>query len=316
MNNILASASDTSQGQLSIDHDDLKVEFAMGNKLRHWCVRECKNGHHMCTLCGKMLKSLKSLHNHGKVHKRQNHYCNVCHKTFIHFDKFVVHQKSHSGIRPYLCKYCNVDFTFVHFYKKHMEKHTDVSLKMTCNMCGKNFDDLIDLTEHIKIHPISYSCDKCWVSCDNKKELKSHMKIHCKDKKFKCTYCDKRCVRYINLRSHMTTHQKKPIQCGYCDKVSMDAYKIKRHEKVHLRHIVKCDQCEKVFSNDGVLQSHIKKVHVSEFKCDTCDNVTYSYRDYKSHLGIHDNSLKCACGKVYFKIYHLQRHQKRCQVKK
>ena len=118
--------------------------------------------------------------------------CITCKKEFSQAVNLEVHERSHSGFRPFACPYPS---------------------------CGKEFTQLGNMQLHVKIHEgnKAFSCQQCGKSFVQKGNLEVHMRIHTGTKPFRCAFC-KRSFRQVTiLNHHMRTHtHETPYTCHVC----------------------------------------------------------------------------------------------------
>ncbi|KAM4809193.1 zinc finger protein 131 isoform 2-T2 [Rhinophrynus dorsalis] len=155
----------------------------------------------------------------------------------------------------------------------------------------------------------------------NKQE---HMKSHSADN-FKCEICNKRYVREIAWKQHLTCYHldergankrprpsKKIHVCQYCGK-QFDHF---GHFKEHLRKHTgekpfECPNCHEHFARNSTLKCHLsacqygvgaKKGRKKLYECQVCNSIFNSWEQFKDHLVLHtgDKPNHCTLCDVWF----------------
>ncbi|XP_056153580.1 zinc finger protein 91-like [Lampris incognitus] len=89
----------------------------------------------------------------GSASSRQgeSHSCIMCGKTFNRIGNLRIHQRCHTGERPYCCLHCGKCFSHAGNLQKHTRVHTG-ERPYACLQCGKTFSQSSHLKKHQKIH--------------------------------------------------------------------------------------------------------------------------------------------------------------------
>ncbi|XP_040068325.1 zinc finger protein 717 [Ixodes scapularis] len=82
--------------------------------------------------------------------------CPSCSKTFLRKQTLAVHNRTHTGERPYNCPYCPNTFAHSSNLKVHVRTHTGEK-PYKCEQCNKTFISSSSLTHHASIHKIKAS---------------------------------------------------------------------------------------------------------------------------------------------------------------
>lgn len=91
----------------------------------------------------------------------------------------------------FVCKICGKEYSYMHYLKKHLKRHSDNTLNHSCEICGHEF----------KL----------------RQNLIAHMRTHTGEKPFKCRLCGKAFNQPYYMTIHMRIHEKqKPYQCNLC----------------------------------------------------------------------------------------------------
>ncbi|XP_041730196.2 zinc finger protein with KRAB and SCAN domains 8-like [Coregonus clupeaformis] len=110
--------------------------------------------------------------------KEKRFLCMFCNKGFSCLQKVEIHQKVHTGVKPYSCTQCHMRFAQARDLKRHQRVHT-----------GEK----------------PYSCPQCEKRFSRQDNLKIHLKVHTGERQFTCTHCGKK----FTERSYLRIHQQK-----------------------------------------------------------------------------------------------------------
>ncbi|XP_073450737.1 uncharacterized protein [Aquarana catesbeiana] len=168
---------------------------------------EPRNVGYRCSICNKFFGVRSRFVLHQRLHSGERPFpCLQCGKCFTSKSVLIRHQQQHSGVRPYSCSECGKSFTWKFGLLKHERRHTGVSL-CTCSECGKVFREKVDLVMHQTSHREErpYGCSECGQRFKRKTHLTSHFRVHTGET-FSCSECGKCYTRKNNLTAHQKTH--------------------------------------------------------------------------------------------------------------
>ncbi|XP_065591243.1 zinc finger and BTB domain-containing protein 24 isoform X2 [Cyrtonyx montezumae] len=105
--------------------------------------------------------------------------CKDCGKVFKYNHFLAIHQRSHTGERPYKCTECGKGFSQKHSLQVHERMHTG-ERPYTCTVCNKALTTKHSLLEHMSLHTgqKAFTCDQCGKYFSQKRQLKSHYRVH------------------------------------------------------------------------------------------------------------------------------------------
>lgn len=245
--------------------------------------------------CKAHVKSNKSKNEEGVEEdpKKESVQCPVCHKSFKSKYYLKVHNRRHTGERPFGCPKCGKRY----FRKENLDTHQSRGcarvLTYTCPTCSSSFNTKEELRVHIVSHTgeMPHKCSTCSEQFMYKKELTMHlMKIHGHPKPHACPQCPKTFLTRTELRVHEAAKH--------------------RGEKPFV-----CEECGHRASSRNGLQMHIKAIHRNErpFVCNLCGHAFSQKNNLNMHLRVHsgERPYQChLCGKTFRTQASLDKHHR------
>src|SRR5687768_5879710 len=110
---------------------------------------------------------------HGEFEKQFE--CTYCEKAFITSSELILHVRTHTGEKPYLCSRCPASFSHSSNLRGHsLALHGDGDLRPhACQLCDKRFKDKTGLGHHVVKHlGRRYKCKLCEKTFTSKGHLK------------------------------------------------------------------------------------------------------------------------------------------------
>ena len=131
--------------------------------------------------------------NQGRRKPAKLYKCTHCNKEFAKKGKLVLHERTHTGEKPFACDKCDKRFAVKCHLTRHHQTH-NIQKPFACDMCDKKFAVKDYLTTHHQTHNIQkpFACDKCDKKFAVKCHLTRHHQTHNIQKPFACDKCDKK----------------------------------------------------------------------------------------------------------------------------
>lgn len=198
--------------------------------------------------------------------KNSNLFCKPCNKYFRHRYTYLIHQREHLNIKPFVCRYgdCSCSFYSNSALKQHLPIHSEKNF--ICAKCGIGFKRKSDMRAHEIIHQDGGStCPICGITCKNKITFSAHIRRHRTAPKlvyyyyliynivilfftypvlfycsivfyffrYKCIHCSKQFYCYSELTRHGLSHAKEKIfRCIKCSRSYYSQSALNRHFKI------------------------------------------------------------------------------------
>ncbi|XP_060236033.1 replication initiator 1 isoform X2 [Meriones unguiculatus] len=201
-----------------------------------WTPAEAPAPLHSCADCGRSFRLERFLRLHQRQHSGERPFaCTECGKNFGKKTHLVAHSRVHSGERPFACEECGRRFSQGSHLAAHRRDHAP-ERPFVCPDCGKAFRHKPYLAAHRRIHTGEkpYVCPDCGKAFSQKSNLVSHRRIHTGERPYACPDCD----RSFSQKSNLITHRKSHIRdgafcCAICGQTFDDEDRLLMHQKKH-----------------------------------------------------------------------------------
>lgn len=159
-----------------------------------------------CEYCHKILTSKLSLRNHYKIHTGFDVVCEHCGKKFITRRLLLMHCRAKHGYeKTDKCSFCDYRASNAEQVKIHERLHTGEK-PFVCAECGAGFHRKSSYLQHVAIHlpDKNVQCDQCPARFKSVTLMRIHKNRHkAPQYSFKCRICQNTFVRRRNAVRHL-----------------------------------------------------------------------------------------------------------------
>ncbi|XP_055600890.1 uncharacterized protein LOC129749825 [Uranotaenia lowii] len=186
------------------------------------------------------------------------------------------------------------------------DKSLTPSKPLSCNVCGEQFAEPLDLLAHAEIHARgdAFQCQLCDESFGEEKSIKQHIQKDHSDEltENSCVICGKLCKTHTALLKHTWDHSRDRGSsygshcCSKCGKGFTNKARLKRHMVSHRNKSVRCEVCAEEFPDGRSLMNH-RHSHTKtrQFPCHECGKTFGSRSSQQIHLRIHSGERPYGC---------------------
>ncbi|CAN8023089.1 unnamed protein product, partial [Ixodes persulcatus] len=262
---------------------------------------------HQCRFCAYSSQIKHNVTMHERTHTGERPFvCEVCHKAFTQRIDLIYHMRTHTGEKPHKCSTCGKEFRKAGHLKGHLRVHTG-ERPYKCLTCGL---EVVSHLEHesrfLYLWVVVFAVHDIKVLSGQSTSKDTSKKKPQRKSKHKCSFCPYTSPHKSHVVVHERTHTgDKPFRCLFCQKTFTQRVQLKYHETVHTgERPFRCLTCQASFNQRAHLEAH-ERTHTGErpFVCDTCGKAFPKKAHLKDHERLHtgEKPYKCSVCEMEFK---------------
>lgn len=239
-----------------------------------------KTGSVQCPTCKKTFRSKYYLKVHNRRHTGEKPFaCTKCGQRYFRKENLLEHESRNCAkMMEHRCLLCPMTFKRRQELRLHTVSHTG-DMPNKCTTCTEQFMHKRDLTIHlIKVHgfPKPHACSLCTKCFLSRTELRVHeASKHRGEKPFVCEECGHRASSRNGLQMHIKAihRNERPFVCGFCGHAFTQKANLNMHVRVHTgEKPYQCHLCGKTFRTQASLDKH-NRTHTGErpYSCEFCE---------------------------------------------
>lgn len=230
----------------------------------------------------------------------------ICTKCFKPVVKIYYRQhieRTHLGIKNYVCDQCDKRFYKYSSIESHMNQHLKIQ-PFTCpHDCGKHFYNRTSLRTHEKHNhseEFEFICEKCALRFKERYLLQEHISTKHDGLRFKCNYpgCTSEYYSNNGLKKHIdSTHESREEACEICGQIYRTGQQMYQHKRLkHSSMNFECHHCGKRFATAALMKTH-EKLHIGQKDhiCNICNSRYHIRRNLTRHIQVAHRKSKFFC---------------------